>query len=113
MKKKKELRLEFTPEYLAKLDELAQKFSMTRQDFIDLIENVLYSLECADEETVEEILNSGYLSTEDLDLDETADPAKYYSGFSVTFRFEEITRDDCENWEEYFSHFLSRMTGEE
>lgn len=109
---KKELKLKFKPEYLEELDKLAKKFSMTRQDFIDLIENVLYSLECADEETIEEILNSGYLSTADLDLDETTDPAKYYCGFSVTIRLEEVTREDCENWDEYFSDFLSRMRGE-
>lgn len=110
---KKELELKFKPEYLEEIDKLAQKFSMTRQDFIDLIENVLYSLECADEETVEEILDSGVISTGELDIEETEDPATYCTGFSVTFRLEEITREDCENWNEYFSDLLSRKSGEE
>ena len=108
-----ELNLELSPKYLEKIDRLARSHSMTRDDFLGLIANVLDQVGYCDEETIAEIRDSGIISTGDLDIEETADPAVYRAGFSVTFRLEEITREDCLNWDEYFQRLLSLKTGEE
>ncbi|WP_282163952.1 hypothetical protein [Turicimonas muris] len=107
------MELKFKPEYLADLDKLAKTHSMSRENLLDLIKKVLEQVAYADEETIVEILDSGVISTGELDIEETEDPATYCTGFSVTFRLEEITREDCENWNEYFSDLLSRKSGEE
>lgn len=107
------MELKFKPEYLADLDKLAKTHSMSRENLLDLIKKVLEQVAYADEETIVEILDSGVISTGELDIEETEDPATYCTGFSVTFRLEEITREDCTNWNEYFSDLLSRKSGEE
>lgn len=107
------MELKFKPEYLADLDKLAKIHSMSRENLLDLIKKVLEQVAYADEETIVEILDSGVISTGELDIEETEDPATYCTGFSVTFRLEEITREDCTNWNEYFSDLLSRKSGEE
>ncbi len=107
------MELKFKPEYLAELDKLAKTHSMSRENLLDLIKKVLEQVAYADEETIVEILDSGVISTGELDIEETEDPATYCTGFSVTFRLEEITREDCTNWNEYFSDLLSRKSGEE
>lgn len=108
-----ELNLELSPKYLEKIDRLARCHSMTREDFLVLIANVLDQVGYFDVETISEIRDSGVISTAELDIEESEDPAVYRAGFSITFRLEEITRDDCLNWDEYFQRLLALKTREE
>lgn len=100
------MELRFTQQFLRELDKLAHTYSKSREHFLEIIKNALWQIEYADAETYEKILESGVFEADDFGINEITSPRNYRAGFSTTIRFEEITREDCLNFDEFFKHKL-------
>ncbi len=100
------MELRFTQQFLRELDKLAHTYSKSREHFLEIIKNALWQIEYADAETYEKILKSGVFEADVFGINEITGPPYNCAGFSVTVRFEEITRADCLNFDEFFKHKL-------
>lgn len=92
--------LEFTKEFLTKIEKLAHKFSMTTEDFVWKIYSVFEDLE---EKDFRKALEKGYLATEPYSYSfDMFD--KDVEGFKFRIKCLELKRENCVNWDEYFKY---------
>lgn len=99
------MRLQFTPEYLEKLEEFALSYHTTRDELIEKIEYCLNDL-C--EYDIKKAIESGHVAMDEAYEERYWLPDVCIEGFSVAIMFDELHKEDCLNWDDYFNYLLKQ-----
>lgn len=96
------MKLEFAPQYLEELEKFALAYHTTRDKLIEKIEYCLEEL-CGYE--IKKAIESGHVA---IDEERYWLPDVFIAGFSVAIMFDELHKEDCLNWDDYFNYLLKQ-----
>lgn len=103
------MRLQFSDEYLDKLEKFSKKYSVSKNVLFQSIEE---ALEEADEFDISYALEKGIFTCDSLE-NEVVEVDDECAGFQVIVNFNYLCKNDCTNWDQYFTHRLKEFKDKE